>query len=84
MHALICKVNVTDGENVNKTCCLKVFRKGLMTPYNLEKTAYEYLRHASIDYYVPHFLRLWMSNCCRLGFRRNRGWLVLRDFDGMA
>lgn len=24
-----------------------------MTPYNLETTAYEYLRHAGIEYYIP-------------------------------
>ena len=52
-HAFIYKVDVTYDTTVIETCCLKIFRKGMMTPYNLEITAYEYLRHAGVEYYIP-------------------------------
>ena len=51
-HPLIYKVDATDGKTVNKTCFLKIFRKESTTPYNLETTAYEYLRNAGIEYYI--------------------------------
>jgi predicted Ser/Thr protein kinase len=34
--------------------CLKVFRSGWMTPFNLERTAYEYLKAAQIVEFIPH------------------------------
>jgi serine/threonine protein kinase len=33
--------------------CVKVFRKGWMTPFNLERRAYEYILAANIEDYVP-------------------------------
>lgn len=51
-HAWIYKVLLTDG-TASKNCCLKLFRKDWMTPYNLETTAYEYLRHAGVTYHIP-------------------------------
>lgn len=34
--------------------CLKVFHSGWMTPFNLERTAYEYLQAAQLVRYIPH------------------------------
>jgi tRNA A-37 threonylcarbamoyl transferase component Bud32 len=34
--------------------CVKLFRKRWMTPFNLEKTAYEYMQAAKIERYIPH------------------------------
>lgn len=34
-------------------CCVKIFRKGWITPFNLEKTAYEFLKHANINEFIP-------------------------------
>jgi tRNA A-37 threonylcarbamoyl transferase component Bud32 len=33
--------------------CIKLFRRGWMTPFNLERTAYEYIQAAQIEDYVP-------------------------------
>jgi predicted Ser/Thr protein kinase len=34
--------------------CVKIFQKGWMTPFNLEKTAYEYLQAAGVKDCIPH------------------------------
>jgi hypothetical protein len=33
--------------------CIKLFRRGWMTPFNLERTAYEHIQAARIDGYIP-------------------------------
>jgi predicted Ser/Thr protein kinase len=35
------------------TYCVKIFKKGWSTPFNLEKTAYAYLKKAKLEEYVP-------------------------------
>lgn len=51
-HALIYKVTAT-VKGKEMVCCLKMFREGWMTPYNLESTAYAFLRSADVTYYIP-------------------------------
>ena len=34
--------------------CVKLFQKGWMTPFNLERTAYEYLQAAGVKSCIPH------------------------------
>ena len=51
-HSFIFKCIAQDGSQSN-TRCLKLFREGWMTPYNLETTAYAYLVHARVEYYIP-------------------------------
>jgi serine/threonine protein kinase len=34
--------------------CVKIFRRGWMTPFNLERAAYEHLQAAKIEGYIPH------------------------------
>lgn len=53
-HTIVYKVLVTDEVGKKQFCCLKIFRKGGMTPYKLETTAYEYLRHANVTDVVPY------------------------------
>lgn len=43
-HAFIFKVIAIKKRNEAKTLCLKIFKKGWMTPFNLEKRAYAILR----------------------------------------
>jgi len=33
--------------------CMKLFRQGWVTPFNLEKRAYEYLQHAEVEGCIP-------------------------------
>lgn len=49
-------------------CCIKIFRKGWMTPFNLEKTAYEALQHAKVKDYVPHIYAYTHGRLSDLGF----------------
>jgi len=69
---VIYKVIVADGIT-ERTCCLKVFLKDWTTPYNLEITAYAYLRHAGLKYFIPKVLAR--------GQRTVSGW-GLEDVDG--
>jgi hypothetical protein len=34
--------------------CIKLFRSGWMTPFNLERTAYEHLQAAQLVEFIPH------------------------------
>jgi len=50
-HAIVYRAKETEfGEYY----CMKLFRSGWMTPFNLEKTAYELLQDANIVGYIPH------------------------------
>lgn len=52
-HALIYKAIATVNDD-NFTCCLKLYRKNWMTPFNLECTAYGRLLRAGVDQrYIP-------------------------------
>lgn len=55
-------------------CCLKLFREGWMTPFNLERTAYTHLRHAGVTYHIPEVYG-W-------GKRTMKGWGL--DGDGQS
>jgi predicted Ser/Thr protein kinase len=47
--------------------CMKLFRKHWMTPFNLEKTAYEYLQAAKIEQYIPHVYGYGVRNLSEWG-----------------
>jgi hypothetical protein len=49
-HAEIYRVRDVDS---NKTYCVKMFKQGWMTPFNLEIRAYEALRHAKVEDFIP-------------------------------
>ena len=50
-HALVYRVKETQYW---ETYCVKLFRSGWLTPFNLERTAYEHLLDANIVGYIPH------------------------------
>jgi RIO-like serine/threonine protein kinase len=51
-HARIYRAKQAGVDN-SPYYCVKLFRRGWMTPFNLEKTAYEYLQAAKIENYIP-------------------------------
>ena len=51
--------------------CLKLFHGDAMTPYNLESTAYAFLEHAGVDYYIPEVYGV--------GKRTHSGWGIEND-----
>ena len=65
-HALVYQVTAITTEGRETRCCLKLFREGWMTPFNLECTAYTYLRNADVTYYIPEVYG-W-------GKRTRKGW----------
>jgi predicted Ser/Thr protein kinase len=75
-HALIYKVTTLNEKSLKiMTCCLKVFRQGWMTPYNLETTAYAYLLHAGVKEHIPE-----VYGC---GKRTLFGWGIKPVEDGL-
>jgi hypothetical protein len=52
-HAHIYRTKQVGLEDSPPYLCVKLFRKGWMTPFNLEKTAYEYLDAAHLERYIP-------------------------------
>lgn len=53
-HALIYRTKGWEDE-VTSPYCVKLFKKGWMTPFNLELNAYECLLHADqVHKYIPH------------------------------
>lgn len=53
-HATIYQATISDGEDGDDMIfCLKLFRQGWMTPFNLEKSAYECLRAADVKECIP-------------------------------
>ena len=50
-HAKIYKAKDVDGGAIY---CIKLFKPEWLTPFNLEKTAYEHLQAANIKHWIPH------------------------------
>ena len=56
------------------TACLKLFREDSMKHYNFETTAYAFLNHAGVEYYIPEVYG-W-------GKRTRSGWGITEDTCG--
>lgn len=71
-HSEIYKVTVINKRlGTLMPACLKLFRQDAMTPYNLETTAYTFLNHAGVEYYIPEVYGVGKRTC--------DGWGMVND-----
>ena len=62
---------INERLDIFMSACLKLFYEDAMTPYNLETTAYAFLKHAEVEYYIPEVYGV--------GKRTRSGWGIDMD-----